>query len=175
MLVLRLVMLVVLAMLLADTAGAEERTVTAYAPWEGRGLLYATGPERATFVGAFSGTVFVEDEGGLTPGGNIMCPGFMEIDLSSGRQTGNGHCVISNEEGERVYADWTCSGAHLMGCEGKFTLTAGTGSYTGITGEGDMIVRSGLQAVAVSGPGNIVQRSASGLVIWRNLRFSIPD
>lgn len=176
MLFLRLVMLVALTVLLPESVRAEERTVTAYAPWEGRGQLYPTGPERATFVGAFSGTVFVEDEeGGLISGGNIMCPGTMEIDLSSGQQTGTGHCVISNAEGDRVYADWTCSGAHLMGCDGKFTLTAGTGSFAGVTGEGDMIVRSGLQAIAVSGPGNIVQRSASGLVIWRNLRFSIPD
>jgi hypothetical protein len=38
-----------------------------------------------------------------------------------------------------------------------------------------MLVRSGLQEVAIAGPGNIVQRSASGLVIWRNLHFSIPD
>jgi hypothetical protein len=175
MLVLRLVMLMIVVVLLAETAAAEERTVTAYAPWEGRGQLYATGPERATFVGAFSGVVFVEDEGELALGGNIMCPGVMEIDLASERQTGSGHCVISNVEGERVYADWTCSGEHIMGCEGKFTLTAGTGSYAGIMGGGDMLVRSGLQASAVSGPGNIVQRSASGLVIWRNLRFSIPD
>lgn len=175
MTVLRIAMLMILTVLLTDSGAAEERTITAYAPWEGRGQLYATGPERATFVGAFSGVVFVEDEGELNPGGNIMCPGVMEIDLASERQIGSGHCVISNAEGERVYADWACSGAHLMGCEGKFVLTAGTGAYAGIKGEGDMIVRSGLQAIAVSGAGNIVQRSASGLVIWRNLRFSIPE
>jgi hypothetical protein len=38
-----------------------------------------------------------------------------------------------------------------------------------------MVVRSGLQALAISGPGNIVQRAASGLVIWRNLHFTIPE
>lgn len=175
MLVLRRVMLLIMTVLLTGRVAAEERTITAYAPWEGRGQLYATGPERATFVGAFSGVVFVEEQGELNLGGNIMCPGMMEIDLASERQTGSGHCVISNADGERVYADWTCSGAHLLGCEGKFTLTAGTGAYAGITGQGDMLVRSGLQAIAVSGPGNIIQRSASGLVIWRNLHFSIPD
>jgi hypothetical protein len=138
---------------------------------KGVGSFTRRGLNARPFVGAFSGVVFVEDEGELALGGNIMCPGVMEIDLASERQTGSGHCVISNAEGERVYADWTCSGEHIMGCEGKFTLTAGTGSYAGITGGGDMLVQSGLHASAVSGPGNIVQRSASGLVIWRNLRF----
>ena len=175
MLDLRPFLLMMLTVLLAHHVAAEERTISAYAPWEGRGQLYPTGPERATFVGAFSGVIFVEDQGELNLGGNMMCPGMMDIDLASERQTGSGHCVISNADGERVYADWTCSGAHLMGCEGKFTLTGGTGAYSGVTGEGDMLVRSGLQEVAISGPGNIVQRSASGLVIWRNLHFSIPD
>jgi hypothetical protein len=175
MLDLRPFLLMMLTVLLGHQVAAEERTISAYAPWEGRGQLYPTGLERATFVGAFSGVIFVEDQGELNLGGNMMCPGMMEIDLASERQTGSGHCVISNAEGERVYADWTCSGAHLMGCEGKFTLTGGTGAYAGIAGEGDMLVRSGLQEVAIAGPGNIVQRSASGLVIWRNLHFSIPD
>ena len=73
---------VVLAVL--RIASAEERTVTAYAPWEGRGQIYSTGVDRATFVGAFSGTVFVEDQHDLVLGGNIMCPGTVELDLASG-------------------------------------------------------------------------------------------
>jgi hypothetical protein len=169
------ILLVFAVLAVPRIASAEERTVTAYAPWEGRGQVYSTGVDRATFVGAFSGTVFVEDQHDLVLGGNIMCPGTVELDLASGAQTGSGHCVISNGEGERVYADWTCSGTQFVGCNGKFKFTAGTGSFAGISGEGDMIVRSGLQALAISGPGNIVQRAASGLVIWRNLHFTIPE
>jgi hypothetical protein len=154
---------------------AEERTVNAYAPWEGRGQIYPTGVNQATFVGAFSGIMFVESEGKLVSTGNMICPGVIDINLDDGSQTGVGKCTLSNAEGERIFAEWTCVGTHFVGCDGTFRLVSGTGEYKGVSGEGNFLIRSGLHAAAASFGGNIVQRAASGLAIWRDFRFKIPD
>jgi hypothetical protein len=85
------ILLVFAVLAVPRIASAEERTVTAYAPWEGRGQVYSTGVDRATFVGAFSGTVFVEDQHDLILGGNIMCPGTVgtrpRIGSTNGQRT----------------------------------------------------------------------------------------
>lgn len=60
--------LTMVIVLLVKSAAAEERTVTAHSLWEGREQLYTSGPECATFVGAFSGIVFIEDEGSIARG-----------------------------------------------------------------------------------------------------------
>jgi hypothetical protein len=153
---------------------AEERTINAYAPWEGRGQIYPTGEDQVTFVGAFSGVMFVERDGNVVNSGNIMCPGMIKIDLRDGSQTGQGQCTLSNDDGERIYAEWICSGTHFVGCDGKFKLIAGTGEYSGVTGEGDFLMRSGLQAIAISSAGNVVERAATGLAIWRNFHYKMP-
>ena len=43
----------------ATNALAEEGTINAYSPWRGSGQIYPTGVDRATFVGAFHGVMFV--------------------------------------------------------------------------------------------------------------------
>ena len=172
---LQTIMAIAVLLFTGGAAAAEEATINAYATWEGRGQIYPTGVDQATFVGAFSGVMFVEDAEDLLATGNIICPGVMELDLSDGSQVGHGQCTISNAAGERVFAEWTCTGKVLTGCDGLFKLTAGTGSLEGITGEGDFTVRTGLQAIAGTMAGNVVQRTAAGLAIWRNFRYSIPD
>ena len=47
----------------ADEKKTEHETINAYAPWEGRGHIYPTGKNQATFVGSFTGVLYVEREG----------------------------------------------------------------------------------------------------------------
>jgi hypothetical protein len=116
----------------ATAAHAEsEETINAYASWAGRGQIYPTGPNSATFVGAFSGVIFVEKEKELLNGGNMMCPGLIEINLDDGKQQGKGRCTITNDEGERVFSEWSCAGTFAEGCTGDLKFTGGTGAFDG--------------------------------------------
>lgn len=151
----------------------EEATVEAFSAWQGRGQIFPTGSHQATFVGAFSGMIYVETEQGPLDAGFMVCPAMFEIDLENGTQTGNGRCTISAKDGGRVFAEWTCSGVHLVGCNGDFKLTGGTDRFEGITGGGPMVVRSGLRDIAAM-PGNTIQESAAGIAIWRQLHYRIP-
>ena len=66
-----------------------------------------------------------------------------------------------------------------MGCQGRLTLTGGTGRFAGITGESDMVVRSSFvefadsKAAGQSGAG-VVQETGGALLILPALRYRIP-
>jgi hypothetical protein len=156
-------------------AAEEQQSVDAFAAWQGRGQVYQTGPEAATFVGAFSGRLYLESGQGPLDAGYLTCPGMVEISLRDGSQDAQGRCTITAEDGARVFAEWRCSGRHLTGCDGEFTLTGGSGRLEGIKGGGPMVVRSGLSEIVVGLPGNMVQEAAGGVVIWRGLRYSLTE
>lgn len=156
-------------------SAAEQRSVDAFAAWQGRGQVYQTGPDAATFVGAFSGRFYLESGQGPLDASYLTCPGIIEINLKDGSQTGQGRCTITAEDGARVFAQWRCSGRHLAGCDGEFTLTGGSGRLTGIKGGGPMVVRSGLAEIVAGMPGNMVQEAAAGVIIWRGLRYSLAE
>lgn len=158
----------------APAAAEMEQTVKAFAAWQGRGQIYETGPTRATFVGSFSGMIFVETEKGPLDAGFMICPAILDVDLTSGKQEAKGRCTITAKDGARAYAEVSCKGVHLVGCDGDFAFTGGTERFAGITGGGPVTIRSGLQEFAL-GAGNIVQESAGGIVIWNKLTYKLPD
>jgi hypothetical protein len=157
----------------ASGAGTEE-TLKAFAAWQGRGQLFETGPLRATFVGSFSGMVFVDTEKGPLDAGFMVCPAIIDINLADGTQEAKGRCTITGKDGGRVYADVACKGVHMVGCNGDFKFTGGTDRFEGITGGGPVTIRSGLNEAAV-GAGNIVQESAGGIIIWPKLTYKLSD
>ncbi len=163
----------VIATVPASGAGTEE-TLKAFAAWQGRGQLFETGPLRATFVGSFSGMVFVETEKGPLDAGFMVCPAIIDINLADGTQEAKGRCTITGKDGGRVYADVACKGVHLVGCNGEFKFTGGTDRFEGITGGGPVTIRSGLHEAAV-GAGNIVQESAGGIIVWPKLTYKLSD
>ena len=168
--------LVLLACLLASVAPASadmEQTIKAFAAWQGRGQIFETGPNRATFVGSFSGMVFVDTEKGPLDAGFMVCPAILDVDLTNGNQEAKGRCTITAKDGARAYGEVSCKGVHLVGCNGDFKFTAGTERFAGITGGGPVTIRSGLQEFAV-GAGNIVQESAGGIMIWPKLTYKLP-
>ncbi|MBI2253190.1 MAG: hypothetical protein HYU58_01075 [Proteobacteria bacterium] len=150
----------------------EEETVKAFSSWQGRGQIFETGPNRMTFVGAFSGMIYIETQKGPLDAGYMVCPAYVDVNVTDGTQEAKGRCTISAKDGARVYADLSCKGVHMVGCEGEFKFTGGTDRFEGITGGGPVTVRSALQDLAASG-GNTVQESASGIIYWPKLTYKL--
>lgn len=159
---------------ISPAAAETQQTVKAFAAWQGRGQIYETGPTQATFVGSFSGMVFVETEKGPLDAGFMTCPAILDVDLTSGKQEARGRCTITAKDGARAYGEVSCKGVHLVGCDGDFAFTGGTERFAGITGGGPVTIRSALQEFAV-GSGNIVQESAGGIMVWKELTYKLPD
>lgn len=151
---------------------AEEGTVKATSAWVGEGRFIPIGDGRLYFVGVFSGIIFTENDQGAFNAGKILCPGTLEVDINGGRQRGEGRCVISDKDRNLVFARWSCAGTHNVQCAGRFELTGGTGRFKGITGGGEVRVRTGMAEFAASGSG--LHETAAGLAEWPALRYRIP-
>jgi hypothetical protein len=151
---------------------AEQGTIKAFAAWRGDGQAVQTGVDEATFIGAISGTVYVETEKGPVDSGQMVCPAMLLINTKDGSQSGAGRCAITANDGARIFAQLTCTGVHLVGCDGDFALTGGTERFAGITGGGRFTVRSKLQGL-VGGPGTVAE-TVSGIMFWPELRYEIP-
>src|SRR5690606_8533315 len=81
---------------------AEEATIKAFSVWQGQGTVSQTGPNEATFVGAISGTVYVETEKGPVDSGQMICPAMIRINLEDGSQSGTGRCTLIGEDEARI-------------------------------------------------------------------------
>ncbi len=154
--------------------GGEKQTINAFSVWSGQGTVYTTGVDSATFVGALTGPLFVETDEGPAESGWIDCLGTIEIDLTSAKQAGNGKCTVTAHDGARAFADWSCSGVHLVGCKGVMAFTEGTERFEGITGGGSMVVRSSLGKVVAAMTSGELQEEANGIAIWRELTYELP-
>jgi hypothetical protein len=152
---------------------AEEATVKAFVAWQGAGQTLQTGVNEATFIGAISGTVYVETEKGPIDSGQIVCPAMLLIGLESGAQTGSGRCTVTAPDGARIFAAFTCAGFNLIGCDGDFTLTGGTGRFEGITGGGRAVLRSGSRTRIDAG-GSGVTETGNGILFWPALSYKLP-
>ena len=153
---------------------AEEKTVNAIAAIEGVGQAYQIGPSKAIFLGGFAGTIFVEDGVGALNAGQIVCPGSLEIALESGQQTGSGHCIITNDQGDRVFANWDCEGVHTVGCKGNFEVVGGTDQFSGISGKGEFVVRSALRNLVIDALRGEATEAVLGLAVWKDFTYRIP-
>lgn len=163
----------VAALLFGADARAEEDTVEAFSVYQTQGELSRTGPNQATFVGTMSGLFFVQTTEGPGRPSQIVCPSSVEVEIDSGAQKGEGKCTIESREGDSVFADWSCSGYHLVGCRGDFKLTGGTGRFEGVTGGGKMTVRGDVHEIAVD-TSNTISRTSQGVVYWKELHYELP-
>ena len=154
-------------------ADAEEGTVKAVAPWKGRAFAFPVGKDQAYLVGVYSGTLYVEDGKGVLHAASIVCPATAEGDLKAGTKTGQGRCILTAEDGDRVYARFTCKG-DLEGCRGPFTIEGGTGRFDGITGEGEMISHILVRQLTMVTGFNTAEQNGEGVAIWPSLSYKIP-
>lgn len=152
---------------------AEEATIKAFSAWQGQGRTFQTGPQEATFVGAFAGTVYVETEKGPIRSGQMVCPAIVTIDLDDGSQQGTGRCSVTAEDGAQLFAELSCSGFHLLGCDGEFKLTGGSGRFEGITGGGPVTIRSELREISVSSESGASEQGR-GIIYWSALHYTLP-
>ncbi|MEX2298381.1 MAG: hypothetical protein WD715_13275 [Dongiaceae bacterium] len=154
-------------------AAAEDETIDAFIAWSGKGRTYEIGVDRTMFVGALVGPVYVETTEGLVPSGSASCPVMVDIETSTALQTSSGHCLIETVDGDRIYADLSCSGVFRIGCDGTITLTGGTGQFEGVTGSGNIIVRSERQSFVEEGDG-VRHAEGAGIIIIEGLTYTMP-
>ena len=157
-----------------EALAAEEATVRAVAAWTGHGWFFPVGPEEAQFMGLLRGIFFVDTSRGALDAARIVCPLSLQMHRVSGAQAGEGRCVLTNSDQHQVFARWTCSGTHGVGCQGRFTLIGGTGPFQGITGEGDVVIRGAIHELAVQSGQEGVRETGAGIAVWPAFRYRIP-
>jgi hypothetical protein len=153
---------------------AEEATIKATAAWQMQGHFFQVRDQQALFIGAFSGTMLAEPKQGGLDVAKMLCPGMMEVNLNDGAQSAEGRCIMTTRSGDRVYATWNCTGVHLAGCKGTFTLVGGTGKFKDITGSGDFQIRSEVVEYASKIQGDSVEAAAIGVAEWPALKYKLP-
>jgi len=166
-------MLAVLAGSCGLANAGEEATVKAFAAWMGDGRTFQTGPKEATFIGDFAGPMFVETPQGMVKTGRLLCPAIVEIGLDDGKQRGEGRCTITAPDGARIFAEITCTGVHMVGCDGELKITGGTDRFAGITGGGKVTIRSDLRQIGSSLEGS-AKEEGSGSLSLPELHYKIP-
>jgi len=86
------------------------------------------------FYLAENGGVFLNDAGkGFLHGASTICPVFGVITKEG--FTGNGTCVLTDNDGHKAFLVWDCKPRAGGGCEGPFRWTGGTGKYQGLKGD----------------------------------------
>ncbi len=86
---------------------------------------------------------------------------------------GEGRCIITDQDGDKVFARWSCTGENTT-CNGSFVITAGTGKYTGITGKGDMNTRVIARGLVLGESKEVYGQVSIGVAVWPELYYSIP-
>ncbi len=159
--------------LMSQGAAAEdEAPIKAFSAWNARGQIFETGTDRVTFVGSFSGIVYVENSQGPVDAGIMVCPAVLDVNIEDGKERADGRCTVTAKDGARVYADFTCHGVRMVGCSGDFTFTGGTDRFKGITGGGPITIRSSVEDVK-PGSGGAVDGVAAGIIVWPKLTYKL--
>lgn len=155
-------------------ATAEEATVQMLAPWESEGRVFRIAEDTVLFQGASEGILYIE-RGGALDAAIFSCPGSYELNTNSGDLSANGRCAIKDAEDQGlIFADYSCEGKPGS-CKGMFTITSGTGKFKGISGSGEMVVRTALADIAADLSTGEVVRSATGLAVWPELKYTFPS
>ena len=163
----------------APAAFGEERTIRALSPMTAQGLFFETGENRALFLGAVHGVLYVESGADTLDGATIVCPASFSIDALSPAYTADGYCTIGRSDTDKVFARWNCQGAWSKGCRGRLTISGGTGRFAGITGEGELVMRLG-RAEFIEPPREqrggigVVRELGAGLLSLPAFRYRLP-
>ncbi len=152
---------------------AEQDTVQAIIPWEAEGQVFQIDTKTMLFLGAFEGVMYIESSRGDMHEAFVMCPVMQELNLESGQTEAIGHCEITAGAEDVVYAELACEG-EVGSCEGTFTLTDGEGEFTGISGAGQLRVRSPIRALIADMAAGAMIRVGAGLATIKDLKYRIP-
>lgn len=152
---------------------AREEVLELLAPWEAEGKLYKIGPQKIQFVGSFEGIMYRETGTGELDAAIFVCPAMHERDEVTNEVKASGTCHIVTAKGN-VFGRFSCEGVG-QNCDGQFEVTAGTDALEGITGSGEMNVRTAVTATMRDASTGTVVKESAGLAIWRNLRINVPE
>jgi hypothetical protein len=166
--------IVAVALAASAAVAGEPQTVKAFAVIEATGDVLPTGPDSTRVMGTLQGPFFIDAGHGPVDAGNLHCVANMQADVSSGRQTGEGSCVLTAHDGANLYGDWTCEGVLFIGCRGEFTITGGDGRLEGVTGGGAMTSRVSEFAVGSEDKTGIAKTASRGIVFWDEFVFATP-
>jgi hypothetical protein len=153
---------------------AGETSVKAWAVWQGQGRFYKATDNLALFSGYFEGIMEVENKQGALDAASMICPGMLEVNLTDGTQQGWGRCIIVTPDGDRLYAGWSCTGKHLEGCGGPFTVSGGTGKFSSVSGQSTFVVQSTVAEYVASIPEGGVTANFKGQAAWSALKYTTP-
>ena len=167
-------MVAILLLTIPPAYAAKEGTVNAIVPWEGKGRVFNVGSSTVMFLGSLTGVMYVENVDGDMHEAFVVCPIVQEINLETGASEGSGRCEITSSSDTVAYAKISCKGRPGE-CAGVFTLTDGEGEWAGITGSGELSVRSPIRTLIADMPTGAVLRVASGLAVIKDLKYSIPE
>ncbi len=158
----------------SNSARAEtQETIHAIVAWTGNGKSYEVGTDHAVFVGALEGPVYVQTDKGWVPAGTATCPMIVDVNTASAAQSAQGRCIVENPDGDMIYAEVTCRGVYRVGCDGTMTLTGGSGAFEGITGGGEVTVRSERRSVVESRNGT-TEEDGVGIMVIEGLTYTVP-
>ncbi|MFW2404507.1 MAG: hypothetical protein ACN4GT_07055 [Gammaproteobacteria bacterium] len=163
----------VLLMNLSPLQAAEQDTVQAVIPWEAEGRVFQVGTNTMLFLGALEGIMYVESSRGEMHEAFVMCPIVQKLDIDSGKTEAEGHCEITAGAEDVVYADMSCKG-EVGSCKGSFKLTGGEGEFAGVSGSGELRVRSPIRTLVADMAAGAVLRVGAGLATVKNLNYRIP-
>jgi len=165
--------LALLVLNLSPALAAEQDTVQAVIPWEAEGRVFQVDTQTLLFLGALEGVMYIESSRGEMNEAFVMCPIMQEMNIGTGATEAVGHCEISASGEDVVFAELTCAG-EIGGCSGTIKLTDGEGEFSGISGTGQIRVRSPIRALVADLSAGAVLRVGSGLLVVKDLSYSIP-
>ena len=116
---------------------AEDLKVTGEFGWFGVGKAHEIEKGHFYWVGEFSGTFFNDKgEGSPLHRAGVKCPAWFDADFNNKKSKAGGYCIMTDLDGDQVYATWQNAGTPGPGGKGPgtFTYTGGTGKYQGISG-----------------------------------------
>ena len=166
-------MAAIMLLTMTPAQAAKECTVQAIIPWEGEGRVFHVGTNSLMFLGSLKGVMYIESAKGEMHEGLVVCPIVQELNMETGATQASGRCEVTTGPDSVAYAQLTCEGKPGE-CAGKFTLVEGEGEFAGITGSGQLSVRSPIRTIIADLPTGAVLRVASGLAVIKNLNYSIP-
>ncbi len=117
--------------------------------------------------------MYVETAEGDMDEAFVRCPIVQNIDATNQTTSASGNCTIVVSTEDAVFSEITCEGRAGL-CSGEFKLTGGTGRFAGISGSGNMIVRSPVHALAADLSDGTVLHVASGILQLPELKIKLP-
>jgi|KBSSwiStaDraftv2_1062776.scaffolds.fasta_scaffold154595_3 hypothetical protein len=150
-------------------ADDEPESINAFAVWTAEAAVARTADKKAVLSSALTGTLFVETSEGPVDTGHIVCPAMVHIDLESGRQSGNGYCTFTANDGAQAFGEWECTGVHMVGCSGTFKLTGGTERLAGVRGSSKLILRGRFHEIELHAS-KTISYTVTGIALWRDLK-----